>query len=168
MQVALFCTRATRSRVPLRSAHRFLSTTHAVPPHLSTSSLPWFVDPSDTVPKAPSSFTRNRNAADSHAPLAPLPVLLPEDSPIVQLHAALASSPFLEPGTLLVSEPIPTALGPALQRTEPKGRRKRGRTYSGEGIPESGSNVWDWVVIAQVCTQSSSRIQHRNIGSFCR
>ncbi|KAF7796934.1 hypothetical protein EIP86_008120 [Pleurotus ostreatoroseus] len=107
------------------------------------------MDPSDATTQAPS-LTRKPTAAWTDVPLPPLPSSILEESPIAQLHAALASSPFLEPGTLLVTEPIPTALGPALPRNEPKGRRKRGRTYSGEGIPDSGTGLWRWVVLAQV------------------
>ncbi|KAJ3546759.1 hypothetical protein NM688_g5480 [Phlebia brevispora] len=156
MQALTACTRACRARVVLHGARRCISTTPAVPQHLGSSPLPWFVDPSE-VAQTPSTRIRHPTSPRAHAPLPPLPSSIPEDSHVARLHAALASSPFLEPGTLLVTEPIPTADGPALPRTEPKGRRKRGRTYSGEGIPDSGANLWNWVVIAQVKTGTESR-----------
>jgi hypothetical protein len=61
----------------------------------------------------------------------------------------MVQSPYLEPFQLLVREPIPQPPGPPLPISEPKGRRRRGRTYAGEGLLEPGG-IWDWIVLAQV------------------
>ncbi|KZT11615.1 uncharacterized protein LAESUDRAFT_747263 [Laetiporus sulphureus 93-53] len=104
--------------------------------------LPWFVDPSELAPRP----TPKRPTI----PIAPLPVSIQRDSPIAALHAALSTSPHLEPGSLVVREPIPTADGPPLPDTPVKGRRKRGRTYAGEGVAEFNGGIWSWIIIAQV------------------
>lgn len=49
-----------------------------------------------------------------------------------------------------MQEPIPTATGPPLPDSPPKGRRKRGRTYAGEGVYEYAGGIWNWIIIAQV------------------
>ena len=137
------------SRPVLPNACRWLSTSWS-PQHATTGRpLPWFVDPSEAAARQ-EQIKRQRIAPRFVTPLAPLPTSLPEDSPIAKLHAALATSPHLEPGALLVSEPIPTAVGPSLPLTASKGRRKRGRTYGGEGIPDPGAGIWSWIVVAQV------------------
>ncbi|KZT67793.1 hypothetical protein DAEQUDRAFT_728791 [Daedalea quercina L-15889] len=51
---------------------------------------------------------------------------------------------------LRVREPIPTALGPPLPDSPPKGRRKRGRTYAGEGVYDRAGGIWSWIIVAQV------------------
>ncbi|KAI0831738.1 hypothetical protein BC628DRAFT_1311084 [Trametes gibbosa] len=123
-------------------------------PSSSTSStpspIPWFVDPSEAEP-ALSPYARRAALPQAPTkPLAPLPTVLPLDHPITRLHAELKASPHLEPGTLLVCEPIPTATGPPLPPSMPKGRRKRGRSYVGEGVSENTGGIWEWIVIAQV------------------
>ncbi|TBU46987.1 hypothetical protein BD309DRAFT_952876 [Dichomitus squalens] len=124
---------------------------------VSSSALPWFMDPSDD-PALPSSYARRVGLAQAPTrPLPPLPADLPSDHPIVRLHAELKSSPHLEPGTLLVRSPIPTAVGPPLPESMPKGRRKRGRTYVGEGVAESMGGIWEWLVIAQVKEGTENR-----------
>jgi len=77
----------------------------------------------------------------------PLPLGVPPA--LRHLHAKMAQSPYLEPSQLLVREPIPQPPGPPLPISEPKGRRKRGRTYAGEGLLEPGG-IWNWIVLAQV------------------
>ncbi len=117
---------------------------------VSSPALPWFMDPSDVEP-TPSPYSRQVGIPRAAAqPLPPLPSDLPSDHPITRLHAELKASPHLEPGTLLVRSPIPTATGPPLPPSMPKGRRKRGRTYVGEGMLDNMSGIWEWVVIAQV------------------
>ncbi|KAH9929639.1 hypothetical protein B0H21DRAFT_712026 [Amylocystis lapponica] len=122
----------------------------------SPSPLPWFLDPSE-VPLAPKSPKREASRptpphlrSSASEPLPPLPASLPADSPIVLLHAALQGSPHLEPGMLRVRTPIPTAPGPPLPDAPPKGRRKRGRTYAGEGVHDHSGGIWSWIVVAQV------------------
>ncbi|KAI9056885.1 hypothetical protein FKP32DRAFT_1662067 [Trametes sanguinea] len=145
-------------------ARRFLSASSAASsgtPSSSTSSaqspLPWFVDPSEED-SVPSPYARRASVPQAPTrPLAPLPAAIPPEHPIARLHAELKNSPHLEPGTLLVREPIPTSTGPPLPLTAPKGRRKRGRTYAGEGVSEDLSALWQWVVIAQVKEGTENR-----------
>ncbi|PCH38445.1 hypothetical protein WOLCODRAFT_97142 [Wolfiporia cocos MD-104 SS10] len=124
---------------------RTVATASSLPP--SAAALPWFVDPSEA---GPSRSTPPHLRPSPTEPLPPLPAAIAPESPIAALHAALAASPHLEPGTLRVREPIPTAVGPPLPETEPKGRRKRGRTYSGEGVGDYTGGIWSWLVVAQV------------------
>ncbi|KAL4253941.1 hypothetical protein ABKN59_003100 [Abortiporus biennis] len=149
MQAVRFLTRC-RPRNHILSSHRFLSSI----PASSSSATPWFIDPAEAVPK-PIERKHQPTPLLSTArdvPIAPLPAEIPATSPIALLHDALRSSPHLEPGTLLVREPIPTTPGPPLPRALPKGKKRRGGTYFGEGLSESlGSpSLWNWVVIAQV------------------
>jgi len=58
---------------------------------------------------------------------------------------------------LRVREPIPTALGPPLPDSPAKGRRKRGRTYAGEGVYDYTGGVWSWIVVAQVKEGTENR-----------
>lgn len=121
---------------------------------VSPSQLPWFMDPSDVDPR-PSPFGRRVGLPQAAArPLPPLPSDLPSGHHIARLHAELKASPHLEPGTLLVRSPIPTATGPPLPDSMPRGRRRRGRTYVGEGVLDNMGGIWEWVVIAQVCSSS--------------
>ncbi|KAI0048533.1 hypothetical protein FA95DRAFT_1557890 [Auriscalpium vulgare] len=122
--------------------------THTLSQHprtLSTvSPTPWFVDPEEAA--------RLQRHAPPHLPasaptLPPLPAAAPPA--IRALHAQLAQSPLLEPDALLVREPIPQPPGPPLPYAPPKGRRRRGGTYFGEGFLEPGG-IWSWVVLAQV------------------
>ena len=113
--------------------------------------VPWFIDPSDARPPPahPSAFP----SPSPNSPLAsvtPLPPSIPPSSIISRLHSALLTSPHLEPGTLLVRDPIPTDLGPPLPDSVPRGKKKRGRTYAGEGVPDHSGGPWSWVVLAQV------------------
>lgn len=125
---------------PSRLGFTSRSITGATPP-----STPWFIDSEGPV----QSITR-------HTPphLAPKTHELPENlsAGIRQLFVQLSKSPLLELSTLSVQRPIAALPGPPLPRTLPKGRRKRGRTYSGEGLVEEPGGIWDWVVTAQVCT----------------
>ncbi|KAI0695437.1 hypothetical protein C8T65DRAFT_744005 [Cerioporus squamosus] len=149
------------SRVRHESAFRALSSASASSsgqPSTGPSSVPWFIDPSEAEPSTPSPYARRVSVPQAPTrPLAPLPSALPHNHPIVRLHAELKSSPHLEPGTLLVREPIPTAVGPPLPDAMPRGRRKRGRTYAGEGVTEDVGGIWDWVVIAQVKEGTENR-----------
>jgi len=107
----------------------------------ATGRLPWFVDPTPFVrQKAP------HLVQDGPAPL-------PEGVPTVikNLHATLKTSPHLDQPELLVCEPMPTLPGPPLADAMPKGRRKRGRTYVGEGVSANMvGGLWNWIVLAQV------------------
>lgn len=148
------CSAAVRCR--LSSTLIASSDIHIAAPSTSGTTpppLPWFVDPADATPKAGSSSHEQRQPQQQHqqlVPLQPIPTELDPQSPIRQLHARLSTSPFLEPGMLLVCRPIPTEAGPPLQLVAPKGRRKRGRTYGGEGMLTADTGIWQWNVIAQV------------------
>lgn len=103
--------------------------------------LPWFVDPTPFVRQKAPHLVQNG------------PAPLPEGVPTViqNLHAALKTSPHLDQSELLVCEPIPTPPGPPLPEALPKGRRKRGRTYVGEGVAMGVvGGLWNWIVLAQV------------------
>jgi len=101
--------------------------------------VPWFIDYSET------SFTPKTPSPEVTTP--PLPPGIPVA--LHQLHAQLVRSPYLEPSKLLVRAPIPQPPGPPLPKSTPKGRRKRGGTFAGEGLLEPG-NLWNWIVLAQV------------------
>ena len=111
--------------------------------YLSSSSVssrvPWFIDSSEASP------TQQTSSQKGTLPSLPpgIPVALRT------LHAQLAQSPYLEPSKLLVRDPIPQPPGPPLPLSAPRGRRKRGGTYSGEGLLDPG-NLWNWIVLAQV------------------
>jgi hypothetical protein len=111
--------------------------------YLSSSSLssrvPWFIDSSEA------SLTQQTSSQKGTLP--PLPPGIPVA--LQTLHAQLAQSPYLEPSKLLVRDPIPQPAGPPLPMSTPRGRRKRGGTYSGEGLFDPG-NLWNWIVLAQV------------------
>lgn len=103
--------------------------------------LPWFVDPTPFVRQNAPHLIHNG------------PTPLPEGVPTIirNLHAALKTSPHLDQSQLLVCEPIPTPPGPPLPDAIPKGRRKRGRTYAGEGVVTGMvGGLWNWIVLAQV------------------
>ena len=104
-----------------------------------SSRAPWFIDSSDALLTQQTSFQK-----ETLPPLPPgIPVVLRT------LHAELVQSPYLEPSKLLVRDPIPQPTGPPLPLSTPRGRRKRGGTYAGEGLLEPG-NLWNWIVLAQV------------------
>jgi hypothetical protein len=113
--------------------------------YLSSSSLssrvPWFIDSSEA--------SLAQQTSSQKGTLPPLPPGVPVA--LQTLHAQLAQSPYLEPSKLLVRDPIPQPAGPALPLSAPRGRRKRGGTFSGEGLLglETG-NLWNWIVLAQV------------------
>ena len=120
----------------------------------SSSPQPWFIDPSDTpLPKPTTSSTLPPSQPQQPlVPLSPLPSEISSSTPLARLHSRLSASPFLEPGTLLVTKPLQTEVGPPLPPSAPKGRRKRGRTYFGEGL-EGGDvegGLWRWILIAEV------------------
>ena len=108
----------------------------------SAAATPWFVDPEFVGrPRPP------------HIPgpsmgVKPLPLGLP--ALLVTLYGELSKSPLLEPGALEIRTPPPSAPGPPLPKTAPKGRRRRGGTDFGEGVPMPEGGLWKWVVIAQV------------------
>jgi hypothetical protein len=138
------------------------TTANALQTHYSTA--PWFVDdPSHSRQPRPPHL---QNVIDSPLSL-PIPQLpeLPQDSPIRPLHTVLSGSPLLEPGTLLVTKPIPTPSHPLPLVPARGSKRRRGGTYGGEGIAvkkdsrsalESDgtlfddAGIWNWLVLAQV------------------
>lgn len=148
------CSRRCQRQVLSYTLKRHLS---AGPSSSSSSSssrstpIPWFIDPSDVhSPSRPSLRPSTLHLKSPSTALAPLPPSIPPTSIISRLHTALSASPHLEPGALLVREPIPTEIGPPLPDASPKGRRKRGRTYAGEGLQEGTSGIWSWIILAQV------------------
>ncbi|KAK7689112.1 hypothetical protein QCA50_007803 [Cerrena zonata] len=158
MQVSRLCCRLSRTRsLTLISSRAISSIPRPTPP---PSVVPWFLDQSE-----PSAEESIRNPSDSShvspsiagrpslTPHPPLPDELPSTSVLAQLYDLLKTSPHLEPGTLLVREPIPTPVGPPLPAAAPKGRRQRGRTYFGEGVTVDGlesGGLWNWIMVVQV------------------
>lgn len=102
---------------------------------------PWFVDPDPVFPRQLPPHLLPK----SHDLPPDLPV------PVKELFHTLSKSPFLELSTLQVKQPSPIPPGPPLPKTIPKGRRGRGRTYSGEGTADDHQGgIWNWAVTAQV------------------
>lgn len=127
----------------------------------SSSTLPWFVEDTEPIYAAPKPVAQRQLLALS-PDLPPLPSEVPNE--IKTLHAALALSPHLEPSALLVRKPIPTPMGPPpLEDQLPKGRRKRGRTYVGEGVRVGTGylegDIWNWIVLAQVRKKQLSTLE---------
>ncbi|KAH8117586.1 hypothetical protein DFH11DRAFT_1575900 [Phellopilus nigrolimitatus] len=111
-------------------------------------STPWFVDqdfahsrPAPPHLSPPSEFSSALQAQS-----------LPSDLPIylTALFAELVNSPYLEQGGVKIGPPLPTRPGPPLPSALPKGRRRRGRTEYGLGVPDVEGGLWRWIVIAQV------------------
>lgn len=151
MQTFQKCSRYCQRNALVYTSKRYLS----AGPSSSPAPIPWFIDPSDEHPPAHPISPSRLGTTKPSAPLAPIPQSVPPTSIISRLHAALSTSPHLEPGTLLVRDSIPTELGPALPDSAPKGRKKRGRMYGGEGLPEGSGGIWSWVVLAQVSASLS-------------
>ena len=129
---------------PLSSLGRRQLSTATTP---TTGRLPWFVD------RTP--FVRQKAPHLVWSGPAPLPEGVP--TVIKDLHAALKTSPHLDQSELVVCEPIPTPQGPPLPDAMPKGRRKRGRMYAGEGIATGMvGGLWNWIVLAQVSSYHNS------------
>ena len=157
MHALRLCARQCSCRLVFSFPRRALSS--SLPSGSSSSEppasghIPWFMDPSDAPAPTPSLQKASSSQPGPPPPLVqqpPLPAEVPSGSPIASLHAALSTSPHLEPSTLRICRPIPSAMGPPLLDSPPKGRRKRGRTYAGEGVYDQVGNIWDWIVIAQV------------------
>ncbi|KAI0059087.1 hypothetical protein BV25DRAFT_1809565 [Artomyces pyxidatus] len=113
---------------------------------------PWFVNP-DEAAYLPRHTPPHMPEKAAHR-VPPLPASVPPE--IRLLHAQLAQSPHLEPASLLVCPPVSHPPGPPLPEAMPKGRRKRGRTYAGEGFLEPGG-IWSWIVLAQVKEGTENR-----------
>ena len=125
--------------------HRQLSTATTA----TTGRLPWFVDPTPFVRQKAPHLIQNG------------PAPLPEGVPTIikNLHAALKTSPHLDQSELLVCEPIATPPGPPLPDAIPRGRRKRGRTYAGEGVAAGMvGGLWNWIVLAQVSSYTNGSL----------
>src|ERR1700722_13689704 len=130
--------RAMRTLTPLPYRRMALATTSAAPP-----SIPWFVDQEEATPTTPK----------PPAPAAPLPSNTPQT--LRDLHSVLLKSPLLDHSARLVREPIPFPPGPRLPDSIPRGRRRRGGSYPGEGFMDAPSSIWSWIVLAQVHFRSS-------------
>ncbi|CAL1703654.1 unnamed protein product [Somion occarium] len=151
MQALRLCSRVSRPKRIFRLSARALS---SIPPSDPPPTvIPWFIDPSEQTESASHTPYVSTSLARPPAltPHPPLPVDLSSSSVLAQLYELLKTSPHLEPGTLLVREPIPSSVGPPLPPAMPKGRRQRGRTYFGEGIEGfEGGGLWSWIMLAQV------------------
>lgn len=107
------------------------------------SPVPWFLDPEPASSSQP--FSRP-NRLEVAAP--PIPEGTPQA--LRDLHAQLISSPYLEPGTLLVTRPWARD-GPELPHRLSSGRRrKRGGTYAGESMYDMPGGLWSWLMLAEV------------------
>lgn len=119
---------------------------------------PWFIDhePTSTITKSAHLLTGDIPVSSSQGmdvvSQAPLPPDLPDH--LLSLHAELAKSPLLEPGRVEIRSPLPTPPGPPLPFALPKGRRRRGGTNLGVGVPDTEGSLWRWIVLAQVCFQT--------------
>lgn len=155
MQAVRLCARRRVCRLAPDFPRRALSSSSGSSPSTSAPGpIPWFLDPSD-VPASSAAHTSKPHAPRPLVQQPSLPAEIPSDSPIASLYAALCTSPHLESGTLKVGRPIPSAMGPPLLDSPAKGRRKRGRTYAGEGVHDHAGDIWDWVVLAQASNDSS-------------
>ncbi|KAI9456650.1 hypothetical protein BJY52DRAFT_1275174 [Lactarius psammicola] len=108
--------------------------------------VPWFIDPQET------------SSAQRAPPQTGTPPPIPPGAPLAlrNLYTQLCQSPYLESSALLVRDPIIRPPGPPLPVAIPKGRRKRGRTYAGEGFLEPGG-IWGWILLAQVKERTEKR-----------
>ncbi|KAH7107382.1 hypothetical protein BKA62DRAFT_791184 [Auriculariales sp. MPI-PUGE-AT-0066] len=105
---------------------------------------PWFVI--DAKPR-----TTPVAAADLQPPPAPLHESIPEAHPLRTLQEHMRQLPLLDPASVQIGRPIALPQGPSLPDKIARGRRRRGRSYAGEGLPlPGGGNLWDWVVLATV------------------
>jgi len=155
----LLCATSTRRYLSVSSV---TANSQDAQPTEATTKLPWFIDPSEVSSSrpGPSSPSQSQQQSIQHQQLTPLPPLPPGVSPhtpIGRLRDHLSGSPFLEPGALVVQKPIPTEIGPPLPASAPKGRRKRGRSYVGEGMGEEEAGLWQWIVLAQVKEGTENR-----------
>ena len=131
--------------------------THAQARCLSSSTAgfpkPWFLDAEPT--SVTSSVTRpnvNGHQVSASQGVIIETAILPPDLPehLHELHAELVKLPLLEPGRLEIRPPLDTPPGPPLPFTLPRGRRRRGGTDAGVGVPVPESSLWKWIVLAQV------------------
>lgn len=120
----------------------------AVPRRFPTpaQSTPWFVE-DDYVPSVARHDPPHLRQKDIGLKN------VPEDAPRIlkDLRAVLAPSPLIETSTLIVTQPEQPPPGPPLPFKLPQGKRRRGRTYSGESAYDMPGGIWDWVLMAQVC-----------------
>jgi len=125
-----------------RTFERQLATGKRFNQSSSSNSIPWFVDKEFARPPPPHISLR--------VPQQPKP--LPPDAPehLANLHHVLCKSPLLDSGGVEVLPFQPHQPGPSLPNQFPKGRRRRGRTEFGIGIPDNSGGLWKWVVVAQV------------------
>ena len=121
--------------------------------------LPWFVDSTPFVRREAPHLVQNGST--------PIPEGVP--SVIKDLHAVLKASPHLDQPELLVCKPIPTLPGPPLPDAIPKGRRRRGRTYGGEGVATGMiGGLWSWMILAQVSSYTHDSSPPPNPNPFYR
>ncbi|EJD06074.1 uncharacterized protein FOMMEDRAFT_59638, partial [Fomitiporia mediterranea MF3/22] len=112
---------------------------------------PWFVDQEYLPTRA--------HPPHSASPNPPQETLLPPDLPphLNKLHSELSRSPHVERGGVQIRPPPASEAGPSLPSALPKGRRRRGRTDIGLGVPDNGGTLWRWIVIAQVKEGTENR-----------
>ncbi|KAF9005598.1 hypothetical protein BDQ17DRAFT_1239785 [Cyathus striatus] len=118
----------------------------------AAAGVPWFVDHEERP-----SFSLNEPPHIARNPSA-FPAV-PEDAPepLKALHAQLATSPHLDPSTLVVSRPVTPSVGPPLPLRVPHGKRGRGGTYAGTSELEFEGGIWSWIVMAQVKEGTENR-----------
>ncbi|KAI5122986.1 hypothetical protein M0805_006864 [Coniferiporia weirii] len=131
-----------------------LQTKRALSALPNESSMPWFVDKEFERRVVPPHLVPSPGTAGPSRE-GELPFDLPKH--LVSLHSELRRSPHLEPGGVEICPPLRTLPGPPLPSVLPKGRRKRGRTELGLGIPDVDSGLWRWVVLAQVKEGTENR-----------
>lgn len=120
---------------------------------LPNAPTPWFIDQQYSEARHhPPHMIPSTSAQESSLP-ADLPAHL------TALHSELSRSPHLERGGVEICPPLATEPGPSLPSSLPKGRRQRGRTEFGMGVPDLGGGLWRWIVIAQVRNDTTSYLR---------
>ena len=123
--------------LPPASANRNVETQQQ--PHVSGTKL--------TRP-TPSSGTPGIRSLSEDVCRKPIPLGVP--GILRTLHKDLSVLPHLDQSVLEICKPIESSVGPPLPHALPQGRRRRGRTDYGMGVPETSGGLWKWIVLAQV------------------
>lgn len=114
------------------------------------SASPWFIEVEhfDLNPTPPIELPSLARRVIKRLEHPPLPAEVPDV--IARLHAELFNLPFIDSQGLEVIIPPQTPPGPPLPAALPKGRRRRGGTEAGKGLPEPPGGIWKWLVLVQV------------------
>jgi len=135
-----------------RSCNRFPTKSFSSAPNNSLET-PWFVDEDFASRAQPPHLASASEGAEG--PSLSLSADIPDH--LRQLHSELSKSPHLEPWGVEIRPPLITQPGPPLPHQLPKGRRRRGRTDFGLGVPEPEGGLWRWIVLAQVKEGTENR-----------